>query len=155
MNLIVSAPRVQCIPSVYLIPVRGEEILIARRVNTGYADGYYSLVAGHLEEGENLVEAMRREAMEEAGITMAAEDMTLVHVTNFKRRDGESVDRLGFYFRTETWLGEPRIMEPDKCDDMRWCSYRALPETMVNGVRQAVERAFAGDFLSLFGWDKT
>ena len=48
-----------------------DEILMLRRVDTGYKDGEYGLVSGHVEEGENLKSAMIREASEEAGIAIS------------------------------------------------------------------------------------
>lgn len=42
-----------------------KEILLALRKNTGYRDGKYELPGGHVEEGEDLMQAMVREAKEE------------------------------------------------------------------------------------------
>ena len=54
--------------SVHLLLVRTGRILLLRRYNTGYEDGNYSLVAGHIEGGEELKAAMIREAREESGV---------------------------------------------------------------------------------------
>ena len=51
------------------------ECLFLRRFNTGYKDGEYGLVSGHVEEGENLKSAMIREAREEVGITLSPDDL--------------------------------------------------------------------------------
>ena len=42
-----------------------KQILLSKRKNTGYKDGEYELPGGHLEENEDLYEAMIREAKEE------------------------------------------------------------------------------------------
>ena len=38
--------------AVYVLPRRGDVILLARRFNTGFGDGYFSLIAGHVEQPE-------------------------------------------------------------------------------------------------------
>ena len=54
--------------AVHLILVQDSKVLLLRRYNTGYEDGNYGVVAGHLERDEEIVAAMVREAREEAGI---------------------------------------------------------------------------------------
>ena len=41
------------------------QVLLQKRCNTGYMDGKYGLVAGHLEKDESLVDGIIREAKEE------------------------------------------------------------------------------------------
>ena len=43
------------------------EILLHQRKNSGFYDGHYSLVAGHMENGEGIYAAAIREAQEEIG----------------------------------------------------------------------------------------
>lgn len=38
--------------AVYLIPRDGDKVLLSLRQNTGWKDGWYSLVAGRVEAGE-------------------------------------------------------------------------------------------------------
>jgi 8-oxo-dGTP pyrophosphatase MutT (NUDIX family) len=66
--------RFKLIPAVYLILRRNDEVLLLRRANTGYQDGKYSLIAGHLDGDELATEGMIREAKEEAGIVIVKED---------------------------------------------------------------------------------
>ena len=44
--------------SVQLILKKDNNVLLLRRYNTGFADGHYALSAGHIEENEEIVEAM-------------------------------------------------------------------------------------------------
>ena len=62
--------RFKLIPTSHLILIKDNKILLSRRFNTGYEDGKYSVVAGHLDGNETFIQAMVGEAREEAGIAI-------------------------------------------------------------------------------------
>jgi ADP-ribose pyrophosphatase YjhB (NUDIX family) len=126
--------RTSLIPAVYLVLIEDGRILMARRINTGYGDGMYGLVAGHLEAGEMLTAALIREAREEAGIVLDAAELTLAH-TLHRPAHG----RLDFFFTARRWQGSVEIREPDKCDDLSWFPVQQLPETTLPYIRRAIE----------------
>ena len=63
--------RFQVTVAVHLFLLRGGEVLLLRRHNTGYEDGNYSVPAGHLDGEETVVQAAIRETREEIGIDLA------------------------------------------------------------------------------------
>ena len=48
--------RLTVVPSVFTIVERGRRVLLLRCANTGYADGWYDLPAGHLEPHEKFTD---------------------------------------------------------------------------------------------------
>lgn len=133
-----------------LFLIKDDQVLLQRRYKTGYNDGNYSLVSGHLDGGEQASKAMLREAYEEAGIHIEPEALKPAHIQHVVLQDREYVD---FFFSAQYWSGEIQIMEPDKCDELRWSSIRELPPNLVPNVRVALDNYIQGNFYSEFGWD--
>jgi 8-oxo-dGTP pyrophosphatase MutT (NUDIX family) len=90
--------RFKIIPASYLMLVQDNKILLIRRCNSGYEDGNYYMIAGHVEDGESFTECIIREAKEEAGIVLTKEDLKVVHTMKRKGEKGEDNDRVDVYF---------------------------------------------------------
>lgn len=43
------------------------------------------------------------------------------------------------YFKVTKWEGEPKINEPDKIEEIKWCNVDELPENLIdirkNGIK--------------------
>ncbi|MWA10116.1 trifunctional class I SAM-dependent methyltransferase/NUDIX hydrolase/VOC family protein [Streptomyces sp. BA2] len=129
---------------VHLILRRGDEVLLARRANTGYGDGLFNLPSGHVEPGEDVRTAVIREAHEEIGLTLTPADVSAELVLQH-RGPGEEA-RIGWFFEAEYGAGgEPRNAEPDKCDELSWHRADALPDDMVAYCRAALEAWRTGE----------
>jgi ADP-ribose pyrophosphatase YjhB (NUDIX family) len=140
--------RYKLISSIYLAPIRSNKVLLARRCNTGYEDGNYGLVAGHLEAEESVTQGMIREAKEEAGIILKPENLKVVHTMHRREND----ERIDVFFTASEWEGEPTITEPDKCDDLGWFSLKKLPSNTIPYIRQAVFAVRDSIPYSEWGW---
>ena len=119
--------RFKLIPAVYLILRQDDKVLLLRRANTGYQDGRYSLIAGHLDGDELATVGMVREAKEEAGIVVAQEDLEFVHLAHRLTRNQIGQERIDLFFECRVWGGTVTNMEPVKCDDLRWFNIENLP----------------------------
>ena len=134
--------------TVHLLFVRKNQILIARRANTGYRDGEYSVPAGHLDGGETVRAAAAREAEEEVGVRIEADDIRFSSVMH--RVEGD--ERVDFFVRIQKWQGEIVNAEPDKCDDLRWVDFDELPDNTIPYVRRALANHLDGVTFDEFGW---
>ncbi|MBI3158227.1 MAG: NUDIX domain-containing protein [Chloroflexi bacterium] len=134
--------------AVHLFFVRGGQILLLRRFNTGYEDGKYSVPAGHLEGGEPVLAAAAREAREEVGVQLDAAGLEVVGVMHRRSED----ERIDFFVLADDWEGEPTNAEPDKCDDLRWFPLDGLPENVIPYVRRAISNYLRRVPFDSFGW---
>jgi 8-oxo-dGTP diphosphatase len=126
--------RFKIIGSVYIMPIKSSQILLSRRFNTGYQDGNYSMVAGHLEKGETVTEGVVREALEEANIKIDLKN--LEYALTLYRADCERID---LFFMTAKWQGEIKNMEPERCSDLKWFPLDDLPENTIPYIRKAID----------------
>lgn len=129
--------RLKVVPSIFTIVEKDDKFLLLRRANTGYADGWYDLPAGHLEDQEKLQDGAARELAEEAGLTASPADLKLVHV--HQNHTNPENPHYGYIFYAAKWTGEPKIMEPNKCDDMGWFAPDELPEKTLPYTKAAIK----------------
>jgi ADP-ribose pyrophosphatase YjhB (NUDIX family) len=101
-------------------------VLLALRSGTRWADGYWSVPAGHLKGGETLPEAAVREAREELGIGIDPGD--LAHVVTVDYREGTEIRALTAFFTARHWTGAPDNLEPDLCRRLAWFPPDRLPQ---------------------------
>lgn len=134
--------------TVHLLFFREEEVLLLRRFNTGYADGQYSVPAGHLDGGETVWAAAAREALEETGLCL--EPAEIIFSSVMHRKDGD--ERVDFFVHVRQWQGEPANTEPDKCDELRWVSIHELPENIIPYVRKAIQNHYQNIRFEEYGW---
>lgn len=139
---------------VYLVLIDNTQILLMRRINTGYRDGEYCLVSGHIEGNESLRQAMVREAMEEIGITIKPDDLEFVHVLHRREKFAKGpAERIDFFFKPKKWQGEIKNKEIDKCDKIKWFPLDNLPTNIFPYIRQVIECIDKGMEYSEYGWD--
>jgi mutator protein MutT len=134
----------------YLVLFQGEKVLLARRANTGYWDGHYSLPAGHVESGESFTQALVREVGEEIGVKIGPGEARVAHVLHRKAEDGS--ERAEAFYIVRDWNGTVTNREPDKCDDLFWCSMSALPENTIPYIKKVLENIEQGILYSEYGW---
>ncbi len=129
------AERFKMPVAVFLILEKDGKIWLQRRFNTGYRDGHYDLPSGHVDGGESAIHAVIREGKEEAGVDIRPDALSGKHILH----NNDGMEYIQVFFKAEAWTGEPKNMEPDKCDDSGWFPLRDLPQPMIPHVAQALQ----------------
>jgi len=125
--------RRRVVVDVILLLMSNGRILLRERANTGYGDGAYEPPTGQLADRETIVETAIRVASAEAGLTIGAENVSLVHVMH----DVSGSGRIAFFLTVAGWQGEHAA--PGVC----WFPLGNLPTNMLDRSRVAL-RNYAG-----------
>ena len=120
----------------YVLLIKGSKVLLLKRQNTGFEDGNYSLIAGHVESNESILDAIIREAHEETGIKIDRDDLFFHRVIHRKGSDRIYID---FFFTCCRWEGTPINQEPSKCAELTWADINKLPENVIPYVKQVIK----------------
>ena len=113
-----SFPHIE--PVVIMLVTRGNQTLLGR--SYGWPEGMYSLLAGFMEPGETIAEAVRREVMEETGI----------EIGNVKMLDDQpwpfpSSLMIGCHAEA---LSETINLDPIELEAAQWVSRERVMETL-------------------------
>lgn len=129
--------ELKVVPSVFACVHEKGKVLLLRRANTGWLDGWYDLPAGHLEDQEKFKDGAIRELFEETSLRANVADLKLIHL--YQNHHNPKSPHYGYIFLVKHWQGEPKIMEPNKCDDMDFFSLDKLPGKLAPYAKAAVE----------------
>lgn len=138
-------------PYVVVILRKNDKILLLRRYQTGFGDGFYGCAGGGVDGKESVTYAVIREAHEELGIKIKKEDLKMAHVLHGLHDHGR--EAIGFFIEAIAWEGEPCNMEPHKCDHIEWFALDDLPKNTLPHLKHVLKMIKNGVFYSEFGWD--
>ena len=127
-------------PAIIVLVRDGSRVLLARSPN--FPPGMYSTLAGFVEPGESLEEAIRREVYEEAGVVIA-------NVRYFGSQPWPFPNSLMIGFTADYAGGDLRV-EPTEIEDANWYPVDDLP--MVP-PRISIARAMIDHFVEEYGRD--
>lgn len=150
-----SKERYKTKSAVFLLLKNGNKILLQKRINTGFMDGYYDLaVSGHIEEGETITQAMIRESKEECNLTIEANELSMFTVIHNRY----NVDDVYYYFYfvaeiTDNRLQEIRIGEKDKIGELLWAEISNLPANLIYHDKVAIKNYRNKVLLSELGFN--
>lgn len=139
---------------VYLLLERNGSLLLALRDGTGYCDGMWNTPCGKVEEGEDAAAALVREANEEVGVELTADDLHLSGVVHCLTP--ENVSRVCLLFATThdpARHGAPYNAEPAKCSGLAWYQPNALPPNTQPITAAGIHLYANGASYAALGWD--
>jgi NAD+ diphosphatase len=110
-------PRVD--PAIIVLVADGDRCLLGRQ--TGWPEGLYSTIAGFVEPGESLEDAVRREVYEETNIRVAA-----VHYRSSQPWPFPSSLMLGFVAEADTTVAQEIHMNDGELEDAQWFTRKEL-----------------------------
>jgi len=98
-------------------------ILLGERIGSHGAHTW-ATPGGHLELGESIEECAKRETLEETGLVVNS--ISKLGFTNdiFNKENKHYVT---LFVIASCDQGEPQIMEPGKCKQLKWCELDKLP----------------------------
>lgn len=129
--------------------VRGGQVLLVRRSDTGE----WAPVSGIVDPGEHPATTARREAMEEAGVTIEIERLVWLVVTDpVTYPNGDHCQYVDHGFRARWVAGEPRVGD-EESTDVAWFPADRLPEPRHRHLDAMVRLALSepGDVALTFG----
>ena len=110
-------PRVS--PCIIVLVTRGEELLLAR--SSRFPNGMFSTLAGFVEPGETIEQAVHREVEEEVGVKIG-------NLRYYSSQAWPFPHQLMIGFHAEHHSGEI-IIDDDEIVDAQWWHYTDLPHT--------------------------
>ncbi|MEH3127953.1 NUDIX domain-containing protein [Agrobacterium cavarae] len=116
-----------------LVIRRDGRVLLYKRVKSPEA-GHWSIVGGKVDHMEHALEAARREAEEESGLTIG--DVRFLCISE----QIIATDRqhwLSLIYLTDDVTGTAQLTEPDKLSDMGWFDVDNLPSPLSVFARDA------------------
>jgi 8-oxo-dGTP diphosphatase len=134
--------------AVLIVVLKGNKVLLHKRKNTGWMDGWYDLPSGHVDSGESILEAAVREVYEEVGIKISTRNLELFHVSQANTDKSYTY----FIFKTEAWEGQPHLKEPDMAEELDFYPLDSLPEKIPPYTHAGLENIESAKLtLSYFG----
>lgn len=125
---------------VHLMLIQNNQLLLQKRKG-GFTDGIYTPVSGHVDKREGVIDALIREAKEEAGISLKKEDLkisVIAHLLDAPYKGGRA-DIINYFVFTDKYEGEIENKEPDKIKRLEFFDMEALPSKLMSHIFEVIK----------------
>lgn len=137
MNKLPFGIGIQC------IVLSNEKVLMGQRLGI-FGNGSWGFPGGRLERDETIFQAALRELYEETGLT--ALELRVIALSDPTKENNYYL-QIGVL--VEHWVGEPQILEPEKCSKLEFFSIENLPQPIFIGSKTLLD-LFIQNSQSLF-----
>ena len=120
-----------------VIVLKDKKVLVGKRKGI-FEACTWQFPGVHLEFMESIEDCARREVFEEAGIKI--KNPKVVAITNNFFENKEHVVVL--FVLAEHDFGEPKNLEPDKCEGWQWCEWDKLPQPLFLPVENLLKQGY-------------
>lgn len=120
-------------PGVTVVILKDGKALLGRRKNS-HGAGKFAFPGGKLEWEESFEGCARREAQEETGLSI--KNIRFLRLLNSKFDNKHFVE---VALLADWESGEPKNMEPEKCEGWKWYDLDNLPTPFLEGCASCIE----------------
>jgi 8-oxo-dGTP diphosphatase len=131
---------------ILILNEKNEALLIKRGKKSSNEIGYWTQPGGTIEFGEKAIEGLRREIREELDVTVDVWGY-LPHVDHIIKKENQHWVAIIYLARIK--LGVPKIMEPHKCDEIKWFNLKKLPKKLTKSTSEPIKNYLAGKYMKL------
>ena len=125
---------------------KGEVLLMKRSKNSKNQALWWSQPGGAIDFNEKAIVATRREIKEELGIDIEIWG-EVSHIDHILKKEGQHWMAIPFLARIKK--GIPKIMEPHKCDEIKWFSLKDLPKKLTQTTKETINDYLAKRYIEL------
>lgn len=125
---------------------KGEVLLMKRSKNSKNEVGWWSKPGGAVDYNEKAISAMKREIKEELDIDIKIWGY-LPHTDHIIKKDRQHWMSINYLARIKS--GTPKIMEPHKCDEIKWFNIKKLPKKITQTTKEPIKDYLTGKYIKL------
>jgi len=121
-----------------VIVLHNGKVLMGKRKNS-HGDHTWNFPGGHLEFNEEIIDCARREVLEETDLEIL--DPIIGRFTNDIFFE-EKKHYITIFVTCSSTGGNPKIMEPDKCEGWNWFDWNDLPKPLFLPIQNLLKQGF-------------